>query len=78
MAKTGLGRSAIFQVEDTERPKPVTPKRRTTVLMSEDCWRLLQVMQRNRRVETGRAVQLSEIVDEAIMLLAEKTGSQLT
>jgi hypothetical protein len=78
VAKTGLGRSAIFQIEETEKPKPVLPKRRTTVLMSEDCWRLLQVMQRNRRVETGKAVQLSEIVDEAITLLAEKTGSRLT
>lgn len=76
MAKTGLGRSAMFQVREEEEPK-ATPKRRTTVLMSEEAWRLLQIMQMRRRVETGEATQLSEIVDEAIKLLAEKTGASL-
>ncbi len=76
MAKTGLGRSAIFQVHQEEESKPA-PKRRTTVLMSEEAWRLLQMMQMQRRVETGLATQLSEIVDEAIKLLAEKTGTKL-
>ena len=76
MAKTGLGRTAMFQVNQEEAAKAV-PKRRTTVLMSEEAWRLLQMLQMRRRVETGAATQLSEIIDEAIKLLAEKTGTKL-